>query len=105
MRANPQISGSFREKLGAADLQIYKTSWCPDCARLDHFLSSLNLSLGAVDIDLVEGAAERLEAETGKRGVPYVLVNGCKWIRGYHKELPGRFDPELFLSDLEAALG
>jgi hypothetical protein len=45
-----------------------------------------------------------LEAETGKRAIPFVLVDGRHWVRGYHKELPQRFDPKLFLSELRQAI-
>ena len=58
-----------------------------------------------VDIEHVPGAAERLEAETGKRAIPFILVNGKTWVRGYHRELAQRLDPELLVRELLAAAG
>jgi len=36
--------------------------------------------------------------------VPFILVDGKQWVRGYHKELPGRFDAKLLLAELQSAL-
>ena len=91
-------------QLAGLDLQIYSTTWCGDCRRLDRWLAEQGLQFPKVDIDLEEGAAERLEAATGKRGIPYFLVKGKRWVRGYHKELPQRLDTDLLLREiLEAA--
>jgi glutaredoxin len=88
------------------DLQVYSAEWCPDCRRLDRWLSESGVKHTKVDIEAVQGAAEKLEQETGKRAIPFVLVNGLRWTRGYHKELPQRFDPDLFVRELlEAAQG
>jgi glutaredoxin len=57
-----------------------------------------------VDIHEQPEAAERLERETGKQAVPFILVDGKTWVRGYHKELPGRFDARLLLEELRNAL-
>jgi hypothetical protein len=56
-----------------------------------------------VDIEADPEAAERLERETGKRAIPFALVNGRIWVRGYHRELPARFDPALFVREVRAA--
>lgn len=93
------------QDLAGLDLQIYTAPWCPDCRRLDAWLRSEGLAFPKVDIDAVEGAAEKLEAETGKRAIPFVLVKGRRWVRGYHRELPQRFDPQLFIRELLAAAG
>ncbi|MBL0312359.1 MAG: glutaredoxin family protein [Holophagaceae bacterium] len=86
------------------DLQLYSATWCGDCRRLDGWLTEQGLHIPKVDIETEEGAAERLEAATGKRGIPYFLVNGKRWVRGYHKELPQRLDTDLLIRELlEAA--
>lgn len=91
-------------QLAGLDLQVYSATWCPDCRRLDGWLKAQGLQITKVDIEKVEGAAERLEAGTGKRGIPYFLVNGKRWVRGYHKELPQRLDTDLLIRELlEAA--
>ncbi len=91
-------------RLSGLDLQIYSATWCGDCRRLDSWLAEQGLQFPKVDIEKEEGAAERLEAGTGKRGIPYFLVNGKRWVRGYHKELPQRLDTDLLVREiLEAA--
>ena len=92
--------------LETLDLQVYSATWCPDCRRLERWLAEQGVEHTKIDIETVAGAAEKLERETGKRAIPFVLVNGARWTRGYHKELPQRFDPDLFLRELlEAARG
>ena len=86
--------------LSSLDLQVYTATWCPDCRRLDRWLQESGVQHRKVDIESVEGAAEKLEGETGKRAIPYVLVNGKHWVRGYHRELPQRFDPDLFVREV-----
>ncbi len=85
-------------------LEIYSTPWCPDCTRLKRFLQEQDIAHGEVDIDQEQRAAERLETETGKRAVPFILVNGVVWVRGYHREEPGRFSPRVLLDELTEAL-
>jgi glutaredoxin len=85
-------------------VEVFTATWCPDCRRLDRWLEQQGVAHAKVDIDTVAGAAEELERETGKRGVPYLRLDGSRWVRGYHRELPTRFDPRLFVSELQAAL-
>lgn len=92
--------------LRSLDLQVFTAAWCSDCRRLDRWLADNDISCPKVDIESVPGAAERLERETGKRAIPFFLVNGTRWVRGYHRELPSRFDPGLLIKELlEAAKG
>lgn len=93
----------IRDRLAGANLQVYATTWCFDCLRLKRFLDKHDVPYEIVNINDVEGAAEKLEAATGKRGVPYMLV-GKHWVRGYHLDQPGRFNPDLFVAELAAAL-
>jgi glutaredoxin len=91
------------DDLTGLDLAVYTATWCPDCRRLDAWLARHGVAHTKVDIETVPGAAEKLEAETGKRAIPFVLVEGGRWVRGYHKELPQRFDGDLFVEELLAA--
>jgi glutaredoxin len=93
-----------REKLAGARLEIYVSTWCPDCSRLKSVLERFEVPFDTVNISDVDGAAEKLESETGKRGVPYVLVNGSKWVRGYHLDQPGRLNVAVFAHELASAL-
>jgi mycoredoxin len=87
-------------QLRGLDLQVYSAPWCPDCRRLDRWLQENDVPHAKVDLDIVPGAAEKLERETGKRAIPFILVNGQRWVRGYHREIPSRFDPEILVRDL-----
>jgi glutaredoxin len=89
--------------LQGLDLQVYSATWCGDCRRLERWLREQEVAHLKVDLEQVPGAAERLEEETGKRAVPFILVNGRRWVRGYHRELPSRFDPDLLVRELLAA--
>lgn len=85
-------------------IEVYTATWCPDCRRLDRWLEINQVPHSKVDIDKTDGAAEELEESTGKRGVPYIKIDGAKWVRGYHKELATRFDPALLVRELQAAV-
>lgn len=87
------------------DLTVYSSSGCPDCTRLDRWMREHGVPHEKVWIDQEPDAADKLERETGKQAVPFVLVDRQRWVRGYHRELPGRFDPKLLLGELREALG
>jgi len=89
--------------LQGLDLQVYSATWCGDCRRLERWLAEHAVVHTKVDIETEAGAAEKLEAETGKRAIPFIRVNGGRWVRGYHRELPSRFDPELLIQELVEA--
>lgn len=83
---------------------VYSSHGCPDCSRLDRWMGQTGFPHEKVYIDDVAGAAEKLESETGKQAVPFLLVDGRAWVRGYHKELRGRFDEAVFLDELRAVV-
>jgi glutaredoxin len=90
--------------LNGHHLVVYASTWCPDCRRLERWLAEQGVETTGVNIDEDPSAAERLEEETGKRGVPFVLIDDRDWVRGYHRERPGRFDGRLLVEELKAAL-
>ena len=69
-----------------------------------HGTPSEALAVGVRHVRSDDDAAQRLMAETGKRGVPYILVNDKHWVRGYHREARGKFDPGLLIQELAQAL-
>jgi len=86
-------------------LTVYSSDWCPDCVRLERWMTSKNLPHDEVRIDRDPSAADRLENETGKQGVPYILVDGRTWVRGYHTEERGNFSEAKLLRELREAVG
>jgi glutaredoxin len=86
------------------DLAVYSAEWCGDCRRLKRFLDTLGVAYREVDIEADPAAARKLEDETGKRAIPFLLVNERSWVRGYHKELSSRLDPRLLVDELRGAL-
>jgi glutaredoxin len=96
---------AIRQPLARATLELYVSTWCFDCRRLKGFLDTHDVQYTTVNISRDGDAAQKLEAETGKRGVPHVLVNGRRWVAGYHRGVPGKFDPGLFVRELGEAVG
>lgn len=90
--------------LEGVSLEVYSTPTCPDCTRLKRWLDEAGVEHGEVDIARDPSAAARLEGETGKRAVPFILVNGVTWVRGYHREEPGRFSARVLLEELTEAV-
>jgi glutaredoxin len=86
------------------DVAVYSFASCPDCVRLKRWMQAYAFPYREVDIDADPAEGDRLERETGKMAVPFLLIDNQHWVRGYHKEVPGRFDPELFLRELRGAL-
>ena len=90
--------------LSRHDLQVFSSTTCPDCHRLKSLFQARGVEYSEVLIDEDRSAAERLEAETGKMGVPYILVDGQHWVRGYHLDQPGRLRETLLWEELEQAI-
>ena len=99
------MSGPDLAFLAGHRLEVFGFEGCPDCSRLERWMDSFGVAHDDVDIHLQPEAGERLERETGKQAVPFILLDGKTWVRGYHKELPGRFDAQLLLRELKSALG
>ena len=91
------------EFLSGHRLTVYSSHGCPDCARLKHWLKQKSVPHDEVFIDDDAGAAEKLERETGKQAVPFILVDGARWVRGYHREERSRLSEALLLRELRAA--
>jgi glutaredoxin len=86
-------------------LAVYCAAWCPDCQRLERWMEEKEVPHAQVQIDQDEGAADKLEQETGKQAIPFILVDGKKWVRGYHSEERSRFSEAKLLTELREAVG
>lgn len=86
-------------------LTVYSSSGCPDCARLERWMLANKVAHEQVLIDRDDGAAGKLERETGKQAVPFILVDEKTWVRGYHREERARFSEATLLDELSQAIG
>jgi glutaredoxin len=91
------------EQIAGRDLVVYGADWCPDCTRLERLLERERIAHRTIDIETDPAAKAKLVRETGKRAIPYILVDGIFWVRGYHKELPGRLNLDVLLQELAQA--
>jgi glutaredoxin len=68
---------------GYDTLTVYSATWCPDCRVAKRFLDEHGVVYDKVEIDRDEDAARLLETRTGKRGIPYFVLDGERWVRAY----------------------
>lgn len=92
------------DTLKSHQVDVYTTSWCPDCHRLKAVLDTIDLEVNYIDIDKHPEAAERLQAETGRSAIPYIAVDDRAFVRGWHTEAAGKWDESIFFAELEQAL-
>jgi len=64
-------------------LTVYSSTWCPDCRQAKAFLAEFGVEYELIEIDKDPEAAVRLERETGKRGIPYFVIDDERWVRAY----------------------
>jgi glutaredoxin len=91
--------------LESLDPEVDGAPWCPHCRRQDCWPDEHGVKQRKIDLEAVEGTAEKLGRETGKRPIPFVLMKGVRRTRGFHQELPQRLDPERFVRKLLRAAG
>ncbi len=61
-----------------ATVEIYITDWCPYCAQAIKFLQANHIQYVAYDIEKDREAAERKKELSGRKGVPFAIINGKK---------------------------
>jgi len=69
---------------GRANVEVYMTSWCGYCRKLERFLKEKGISYTAYDIEKDSNAA-RIFSELGGGGVPVTRV-GSHVVHGYNPE-------------------
>ena len=62
----------------AATVEIYITDWCPYCAKAIKFLQANHIQYVAYDIEKDREAADRKKGLSGRKGVPFAIINGKK---------------------------
>ena len=90
--------------LAGHTLAVYSSHGCPDCTRLDHWMRTHGVAHEKVWIDDDPASAEKLENETGKQAVPFILVDGKRWVRGYHREERSRLSAPRLVEELRSAI-
>ncbi len=71
------------------EVELFSTSWCKYCRMAREFLIANNISFKEYDIEKDKAAAKRKMELSGRRGVPFALING-KPIYGFSKETYAR---------------
>ncbi len=66
---------------------LYTAPMCSDCDKLKHFMDANGIAYELRDIKKDPAHAQELAEQTGKQGVPYLVVDG-KWVRGYEPRVP-----------------
>ncbi|MDH4099670.1 MAG: DUF4124 domain-containing protein [Nitrospirota bacterium] len=87
--ANPEAKPSQQEEprkreVTSKTLEVFVTSWCPYCKKLEAFLDAKKIPYTRYDIEKDE-KAHRVYKELGGRGVPLTRI-GSDVVRGYNPE-------------------
>ena len=69
------------------EIILYSAQMCSDCQKLKAFLDDNELDYEYRDIKEDPQYAKDVEENTGKLGVPYLVIDG-KWVRGYDLKKP-----------------
>ena len=64
------------------ELIVYSAPWCGDCREAKRWLELHKIPYSEVNIEEVQGAAEEVVKNTGKRSIPQFVLDG-KWIQPY----------------------
>ena len=78
---------------------LYAAEMCGDCQHLKRYMDANGIAYELRDIRKQPEYAEELESKTGKKGVPYLIIDG-EWKRGYE---PGQPFSEAFARALFTA--
>ena len=79
-------------------LKVFSMAMCGDCVHAKNLLDEKGVVYEEIDISKDPAAGDLLEEKTGKRGVPYFLINDEEWWRAYTPREP--FDPALIKNKL-----
>jgi glutaredoxin len=71
----------------ARQIVMYSAKLCGDCQALKAFMGKNQIAYENRDIRDHPEFGEELQSETGKLGVPYLVIEG-EWLRGYDPGKP-----------------
>jgi glutaredoxin 3 len=60
--------------MGAAEIVMYVTDWCPYCARARGLLEAKGVAYREIDVEAVPGAQAEMVARSGRSSVPQIFV-------------------------------
>ena len=60
--------------MGAPQVLMYVTDWCPYCDRARSLLADKGVAVKEIDVDLVPGAREEMRARSGRDTVPQIFI-------------------------------
>lgn len=66
---------------------LYTAPRCSDCERLRDYMDRHGIAYELRDIKANPEYARELSEQTGKQGVPYLVIDG-HWVRGYEPGKP-----------------
>lgn len=69
---------------GSANVEVFVTSWCGYCRKMERFLKEKGIQYTAYDIEKDDNAA-RIHKELGGGGVPVIRI-GSDVVHGYNPE-------------------
>ena len=82
----------------AARIILYGTDWCGYCARARRLLDVKGAPYEEIDVDVVAGARQEMQAKSGRSTIPQIFIND-QHIGGaddlYALDAEGRLDPLL----------
>ena len=85
----------------APQILMYSADWCGYCARARRLLDAKGAAYEEIDIDLVPGARQEMQARSGRSTIPQIFING-QHIGGADElqalEAAGGLDPLLKLN-------
>jgi glutaredoxin 3 len=55
---------------------MYGADWCGYCARARRLLDSKGAAYEEIDVDLVPGARQEMQARSGRGTIPQIFING-----------------------------
>jgi len=81
--------------MGAPKVIMYAADWCGYCARARRLLDARGIAYEEIDVDLVPGALQQMQARSGRTSIPQIFINdqhvgGCDELHALDAD--GRLD-------------